>query len=211
MPAQPPRLAGTLHRATPGTFCGPGCPLSKFLTASPPSRTLTSSGQLVLARQSPWERLGGGTTFCGPPGWPLSCPSWSPRSAFGRGTAVAVVQHILGDHQGTIRAGPLTSLNCLGAHAAGAGPGLVIRQAATRLPQTAQVLAQGRKPRLRETAAGGCAGRTRHGTTGARSVEDQGPSRHLRAGKGGAVADLDHDPFASRRQDASLVALDCCR
>jgi hypothetical protein len=50
-----------------------------FLTASPPSRTLTSSGQLVLARQAPWERLGGGTTFCGPPGWPLSCPFLEPH------------------------------------------------------------------------------------------------------------------------------------
>jgi hypothetical protein len=102
MPAQLPRLAGALYRATSGTFCGLGCPLGRFLTASPPSRTLTSSGQLVLARQAPWERLGGGTTFCGPPGWPLSCPSWSPMSPSGRATAVAAIQDILGDRQDTV-------------------------------------------------------------------------------------------------------------
>ena len=85
-----------------GTFCGLGCPLGKFLTVLPPSGTLTSSGQLVLARQAPWERLGGGTTFCGPPGWPLSCPSWSPMSPSGRATAVVAVQDILGDHQDTV-------------------------------------------------------------------------------------------------------------
>jgi hypothetical protein len=83
-----------------------------FLTASPPSRTLTSSGQLVLARQAPWERLGGGTTFCGPPGWPLSCPFLEPMSPSGRATAVAAVQDILGDHQDTVVAEAWWPLDC---------------------------------------------------------------------------------------------------
>ncbi len=73
--------------ATLGTFCGPGCPLGTFLTASPPSGTLTSLGQLVLRGSHHGDGTAAEQTFLRPAERPFSGPSLAPRHPFGRGPA----------------------------------------------------------------------------------------------------------------------------
>jgi hypothetical protein len=170
MPAQLPHLARRATSGDSGNVLQAGLPLDKFLTASPPSWTLTSSGQLVLlgshhgsgkaAEQLSAARRGGHSPVL--PGPKERLRSRNSRRR-GPGHPWRSPRHLVAE----------AWLRNTGA----AGPDLVVPAAARFLGSPAQVRAQGRKPGLRETAACGCAGRTVTGRPEPRSVAHQGLPR----------------------------------